>query len=51
MYNEKNTPPIFGVVAGLGGRDVTSKHIIEIYEDTIKKNKPKSDIIWKGLKE
>jgi pyruvate/2-oxoacid:ferredoxin oxidoreductase alpha subunit len=50
MYNEKNTPPIFGVIAGLGGRDVTSKNIIEIYEDVMKMKKPKSDIIWKGLK-
>ena len=51
MYNEKNTLPIFGVVTGLGGRDVTSKNIIEIYEDVIKMEEPKSDIIWKGLKE
>jgi pyruvate/2-oxoacid:ferredoxin oxidoreductase alpha subunit len=50
MYNEENTPPIFGVIAGLGGRDVTSKNIIEIYEDIIKMKKPKSDIFWKGLK-
>jgi len=50
MYNEKNTPPIFGVIAGLGGRDVTSKDIIEIYEDVIKMEKPESDIIWKDLK-
>jgi pyruvate/2-oxoacid:ferredoxin oxidoreductase alpha subunit len=51
MYNEKNTPPIFGVVTGLGGRDVTSKDIINIYEDVMRMEEPKSDIIWKGLKE
>ncbi len=50
MYNEKNTPPIFGVVTGLGGRDVSSKDIIEIYQDVIRMKEPKSDIIWKGLK-
>jgi pyruvate/2-oxoacid:ferredoxin oxidoreductase alpha subunit len=50
MYNQKNTPPIFGVIAGLGGRDVTSKNIIEIYEDIMKMEEPKTDIIWKGLK-
>lgn len=50
MYNEKNTPPIFGVIAGLGGRDVTSKNIIEIYEDVMKMEEPQLDIIWKGLK-
>ncbi len=51
MYNEKNTPPIFGVVTGLGGRDVSSKDIIEIYQSVIREEEPKSDIIWKGLKE
>ncbi len=50
MYNEKKKPPIFGVVTGLGGRDVSSKDIIEIYQDVIRNEKPKSDIIWKGLK-
>ncbi len=50
MYNEKTTPPLFGVVTGLGGRDVSSKDIIQIYRDVIKREKPKSDIIWKGLK-
>jgi len=50
MYNEKNTPPIFGVITGLGGRDVSSKDISRIYEDVIRMKEPKSDIIWKGLK-
>jgi pyruvate/2-oxoacid:ferredoxin oxidoreductase alpha subunit len=49
MYNEKTTPPIFGVVTGLGGRDVTGKDIIGIYEDVTKMEEPKSDIIWKGI--
>jgi len=49
MYNEKKTPPIFGVVTGLGGRDVTSKDIVGIYEDVTKMEEPKSDIIWKGI--
>jgi hypothetical protein len=50
MYNEKNTPPIFGVVTGLGGRDVSSKDIIKIYQ-SVTREEPESDIIWKGLKE
>lgn len=50
MYNQKNTPPIFGVITGLGGRDVTSKDIFNIYQDVIKKEEPESDIIWKGIK-
>jgi pyruvate/2-oxoacid:ferredoxin oxidoreductase alpha subunit len=51
MYNEKNKPPIFGVVTGLGGRDVTSKDIVNIYQEVTRQKDPKSDIIWKGLKE
>jgi pyruvate/2-oxoacid:ferredoxin oxidoreductase alpha subunit len=51
MYNEKNTPPIFGVITGLGGRDVSSKDIIEIYQSVSREDTPRSDIIWKGLKE
>jgi pyruvate/2-oxoacid:ferredoxin oxidoreductase alpha subunit len=50
MYNQKNTPPIFGVITGLGGRDVTSKDIFNIYQDVIERKEQKSDIIWKGLK-
>jgi len=50
MYNEKNKPPIFGVITGLGGRDVTEKDIMNIYEDVMKQDEPKSDIIWKGVK-
>ncbi len=49
-YNEKNTPPIFGVITGLGGRDVGEKDIINIYEDVMKQDEPKSDIIWKGVR-
>jgi pyruvate/2-oxoacid:ferredoxin oxidoreductase alpha subunit len=50
MYNEKTAPPIFGVVTGLGGRDVSSRDIVEIYQDVIRREEPKSDIIWKGIK-
>jgi pyruvate/2-oxoacid:ferredoxin oxidoreductase alpha subunit len=50
MYNEKTAPPIFGVVTGLGGRDVSSRDIVEIYQDVIIREEPKSDIIWKGIK-
>lgn len=47
LYNEDIDIPVYGFVAGLGGRDVTMKDI----EDMIKKSdgKPK-DILWWGLK-
>lgn len=50
FYNEKNKPPIFGVITGLGGRDVVKKDIIDIYEYVMKQDKVESDIIWKGVR-
>ncbi len=51
FYNSKgNKPPMFGYIAGLGGRDVTPKVIREIVEDALNKDKPESEIIWKGVK-
>jgi len=49
-YNNKNKPPIFGVITGLGGRDVGKKDIIDIYEDMMKRDEIESDIIWKGVR-
>jgi pyruvate/2-oxoacid:ferredoxin oxidoreductase alpha subunit len=49
MYNEDQRPPIFGYIAGLGGRDVTPAVIMEIIEDAKGKAKPTKDINWIGL--
>lgn len=49
-YNLPDKPYIFGVITGLGGRDVTVKDIAGIYDDVINRDEPKSDIIWKGVK-
>lgn len=48
MYNEKNKPPIFGFIMGLGGRDITVDSIINLF-DYAKKNEPQ-DIIWMEVK-
>ena len=51
FYNYSgNRPPMFGYIAGLGGRDVTPKVIREIVEDAMQKDKPESEILWKGVK-
>jgi pyruvate/2-oxoacid:ferredoxin oxidoreductase alpha subunit len=50
LYNEKDKPPLWGYVTGMGGRDVTVEHIEEIAEDTIASDEPKLDIYWKGVK-
>jgi pyruvate/2-oxoacid:ferredoxin oxidoreductase alpha subunit len=43
-------PPVFGFVAGLGGRDVTPELIQEIIEYTLSHDRPEEEIIWMGVK-
>ena len=52
LYNidQKERPPVFGYVAGLGGRDITPTTIREILLRTLKEDKPKENIIWIGVK-
>jgi len=49
MYNSQFHPPIFGFIAGLGGRDVTPDVIKEIVEYTESHEQPE-DKIWIGVK-
>lgn len=49
MYNAEARPPIFGFIAGLGGRDVTPEVIREVVEYTEKHEKPEEKI-WIGVK-
>jgi len=49
LYNGGKTPPIWGFIAGLGGRDVTPATIQEAISYTEKHDEPE-DIIWLGLK-
>ncbi len=48
IYNEAHKPPIYGFIAGLGGRDITVKTINKIF-DYANKNDPQ-DIIWMEVK-
>lgn len=48
LYNEKRRPPVYGFIAGLGGRDVLVKDIEAIIKSMPRKGR--SDIIWVGLK-
>ncbi len=50
LYNEKNRPPIFGIITGLGGRDVAVEDIISMSEECFKKERPEENIIWKGVR-
>jgi len=42
-------PQIFGYIAGLGGRDVTTETFEEIYLRTRQSDRPESESIWVGL--
>ncbi len=48
LYNEAHRPPIYGFIAGLGGRDITTETIHMIFEEAEKQD-PK-DIIWMEVK-
>jgi pyruvate/2-oxoacid:ferredoxin oxidoreductase alpha subunit len=49
LCNSRAHPPVFGYIAGLGGRDVTADTIEEIYWKTKKERAPKDECIWIGL--
>lgn len=50
MYPIADRPPIFGVVTGLGGRDVGVDDILAIVKDVRDMEEPAEDIVFKGVK-
>lgn len=51
LCNVEGHPKVFGYVAGLGGRDVTTAVLNDIYEQTRDTDAPECESIWKGLQE
>ena len=51
LCNVPDHPPVFGFVAGIGGRDVTPGLLMEIYEQVRKSEAPQRESVWMGLKE
>lgn len=49
LYRQKDAPPLFGYIMGLGGRDITATDIVEVYKDLVTRDEP-SEIIWKGVR-
>ena len=49
LYNATDHLPVFGYVAGLGGRDITPQTIEDIYWQTKKDRAPDGESIWIGL--
>ena len=50
LFNEKDHPPIFGFIAGLGGRDVTPDVLKDIFNIVETTEGPDKDIYWIGVK-
>lgn len=51
LCNSPDHPPVFGFVAGIGGRDVTKDVLEGIYRQTQLSDRPEREDIWIGLKE
>ena len=49
LCNSKGHPPVFGYIAGLGGRDVPPETLTEIYRLTKDTAVPEQESIWIGL--
>ena len=50
LCNHPGHPPVFGYIAGLGGRDVTPDTLKEIYRMTRDTDHPREESVWVGLK-
>ena len=50
LYNAGLRTPLFGFIAGLGGRDVTPQLIGQVLDYTLDHDEPPADIIWMGVK-
>jgi len=51
LCNMPDPPLVFGYIAGLGGRDVTTGVLKDIYQRTKDSNTPSNKSIWIGLQE
>jgi pyruvate/2-oxoacid:ferredoxin oxidoreductase alpha subunit len=50
LYSEKERPPLFGFVAGLGGRDVTTDTIRRAFDYMSTHDTPEETILWLDIK-
>jgi len=50
FYNEKDRPPIYSYIAGLGGRDVTPQVLNEVVYQTYKRPQPEEQSVWVGMR-
>jgi pyruvate/2-oxoacid:ferredoxin oxidoreductase alpha subunit len=51
LCNLDRRPMVFGFIAGLGGRDVTTELLEDIYWATKREAEPREESVWMGLNE
>jgi pyruvate/2-oxoacid:ferredoxin oxidoreductase alpha subunit len=51
LCNLDGHPPVFGYIAGIGGRDVTPELLVDIYRSTQNQAKPETESVWVGMEE
>ena len=49
LYNAPDRPRVFGFIAGLGGRDITTETIKDIFSFVMNHDAPENETIWVGL--
>ena len=50
LYGHDDSLPVFGFIAGLGGRDIMPSTFKDIVDIALAKDKPQEEIIWIGVK-
>ena len=50
IYGHGDCKPVFGFIAGLGGRDITPASFREVVDYTISHDRPEEEIVWIGVK-
>ena len=51
LSDVKDAPMIYSYIAGLGGRSITPDDIRELIRESMDKECPESESVWKGLKQ
>ncbi|MFP4082098.1 MAG: pyruvate ferredoxin oxidoreductase [Candidatus Aminicenantes bacterium] len=50
LYGHNSRIPLFGFIAGLGGRDITPSTFMDIAHHALEKDRPDENIVWIGVK-
>ena len=51
LYGQNGNLPLFGFIAGLGGRDITPSDFKKIAHYALEKDNPEEEIVWTGVRQ